>query len=191
MGVWLVWVAVSGYLCVHGSPPLVLGLSQCPPIRRTKRSHYRGTFSNLTESDAPLFRGKCCLKRQDVTENDDRDNSEEEKLWTTYHGNLAPKTISHEVGITQLEDATVDDVQKNPGLQLGYGGGEDDDLLPPPPALPPPTHRVHLDPKVRWQFWAKRSPRTQLCPASCPQVVSKRGTYKYKKYKKVNQKKDL
>ena len=83
-----------------------------------------------------------------MTENGDRDNSEEEKLRTTYHGNLAPRTIPHDVGNTQLEDATVGDVQQSPGLQLGDGGGEDDGLLPPPPALPPPSPRVHLDPKV-------------------------------------------
>ena len=61
---------------------------------------------------------------------------------------FGPKTIPHELAITQLDVATVGDVQQSPGLQLGDGGGEDDDLLPPPPALPPPTHRVHLDPKV-------------------------------------------
>ena len=39
-----------------------LGLSQCPPIAQPKRFHYRQTFSNLTESDAWLFGGKCRLK---------------------------------------------------------------------------------------------------------------------------------
>ena len=63
VGVWLVGVAVSGYLCAPPSPStLSSGLSQCPPIAQPKRFHYRQTFSNLTESDARLFGGKCGLK---------------------------------------------------------------------------------------------------------------------------------
>ena len=52
------------------------------------------------------------------------------------------------------------------------GGGEDEQvhLLSLAPALPSPSHRLHMDPKVRWHFGAERSPRSELRPASRPQV---------------------
>ena len=50
--------------------------------------------------------------------------------------------------------------------------GEDEQvhLLPLAPALTSPSHRLHMDAKVRWHFGAKRSPRSELRPASRPQV---------------------
>ena len=57
-------------------------------------------------------------------------------------------------------------------LEEEEGGVEDEQLhlLSPAPALSPPSHRLHMDPKVRWHFGAERSPRSELRPASRPQV---------------------